>query len=130
MIWGSTRRHNIHHERFKTICKVKASKAACKKDKKNQGCYGLDIKDNPTVLEMLPLSKVLDSIPLYLAEHISLSAKDKSGATKDAVPTSQNSLQLPRWGQNKCCDQIILIFNSTAVFISIYIIKPQNNLQL
>lgn len=70
-------------------------KAACNREKKNQGCCGLDIKNNPTVLEMLPLSKVLHSIPLHLAEHILLSAKHKSAPSKDDVPTSQNSLQLP-----------------------------------
>lgn len=63
--------------------------------KKNQGCCGLDIKNDPTALEMLPLSKVLHSIPLYLAENILLSAEHKSAPSKDDVPTSQNSLQLP-----------------------------------
>lgn len=64
-------------------------------ENKNQGRYGLDIKNNPTVLEMLPLSKALHSIPSYLAEHILLSAKNKLALSKDVVPTSQNSLQLP-----------------------------------
>lgn len=61
-----------------------------KKKNKNQGCYGLDIKNNPKVLSM-----ALHSIPLYLAEHILLSAKDKLSPSKDVVPTSQNSLPLP-----------------------------------
>lgn len=34
MIWEDIEKYDINHERFKTICKVRASKAACKKDQK------------------------------------------------------------------------------------------------
>lgn len=34
MTWENTKRRDINHEKLKTICKVKASKAACNREKK------------------------------------------------------------------------------------------------
>lgn len=80
-----------------SVRSVQALQLATEKEK-NQGCYGFDIKDKPTVLEMLPLSKALLIIPLYLAE---LFTKEELAPSKDVAPASQNSLQLRSWGHNK-----------------------------
>lgn len=83
-----------------SVRSVQALQLATEKEK-NQGCYGFDIKDKPTVLEMLPLSKALLIIPLYLAEQTLLFTREELAPSKDVAPASQNSLQLRSWGHNK-----------------------------